>query len=57
MPKPRKRGEYGLKIPAELMELIDRAVKGGYGYSHPREFIFAAIRDKLKALGLLPKEA
>ena len=60
MPRRRKkeRGSLTVNIPEDLVRLIEIALKDKVaGYTGPAEFVRAAVRDKLKALGLLPPEA
>jgi hypothetical protein len=49
--KPREgsRMDYvTVKVPADLIKIIDEKVVGKYGYRSRAEFIKDAIRDKLK---------
>ena len=49
----QKRREYAtVKIPADLIELVDKAV-GRLGYRSRAELVKEAIREKLTRLGII----
>ena len=47
-----RRGYATVKIPVELIELVDKAV-GQLGYRSRAELIKEAIREKLTRLGII----
>ncbi|MEM0038668.1 MAG: ribbon-helix-helix domain-containing protein [Zestosphaera sp.] len=43
-----------MKIPEELMKLVDEVIKTGkYGYRSRMEFVIDAVRRRLEQLGYL----
>jgi hypothetical protein len=55
-PDPKKQAtKYRhVKLPAVLMDLIERLVKDGtFGYRSPAEFVVEAVRRRLEDLGLM----
>jgi metal-responsive CopG/Arc/MetJ family transcriptional regulator len=53
----RKMTSYiSIKLPAELIEIIDNKIVGRLGYRSRAEFIKELIRKELETRGLISKE-
>jgi len=51
----KRKGYATVKIPTDLIELVDKAV-GRFGYRSRAELVKEAVREKLARLGII-KEA